>query len=146
MTAPDDKIPPTARTGTVPAPRSVENERLTHARGTPQSFRCGAEVGRLDLDGNPTCPRCKEAAPPVDEADDMEAFTAAYECEAKAIEALVAEDDTGGGMILCHLREAADSVRNADIDDALLSLDAIEVEIQQIREHLKKLQNGEIPR
>lgn len=36
-------------------------ERHTHASGTPAAFRCGATVGRLDLEGAPTCPVCRRA-------------------------------------------------------------------------------------
>lgn len=73
-------------------------------------------------------------------------YAAAFDALAGEIDALVAEDNTGGGLLLCHMRDAAEEVRGANIDAAMLSLDAAEAQIEAIREQLRSLARGELPR
>ena len=80
----------------------------------------------------------------VDAPIEEDAFAYDLEELATEIEAAVADDSTGGGLLLCHLMEAAGEVRSGDLDAAELSLQCVEMLVQQFRDKLEKLLRGEI--
>lgn len=107
-----------------------------HSDPEPTDFTCG-EACRKKL--HPHGAASADEPPPPDD------FVASFDMIADEMEASAADDDTGGGMLRCHMRDAAEALRGGDIDAALLSLDCADMMIEAFREQLRALARGEVP-
>lgn len=93
--------------------------------------------------------RCEDAQKTEDhasnesEAEDQ-ALLNSFIFVADACDALVADDKTGGGMLICWLRDAGRELRGADLDAAEAAIDGAEGELVILREQIAALRRGEV--